>query len=84
MSVRICGSCHTLVTLEQESLTICPHCEDPLDPDAGAILTRFIASGVIEFNRKGGVTQKQAQAAAATILERLDLHHREGRCPDCP
>lgn len=69
--MRICGSCHTLVTVDKKT-TSCPRCKAPLDPSSEDILRKFIATGIVEFNRKGGVTLHEAQQAATQVLEELD------------
>jgi len=70
LDMRICGSCHTLVNSEVGELE-CPRCHDFLDPTAESILQRFIDTGIVEFNRKGGVTLHEAQVAAQRIIEEL-------------
>lgn len=89
VDMRICGSCHILVEPERESSN-CPRCGNPLDPDAASRLRVFIEEGIVEFNRKGGVTLRQAQDAADAILAelvhmkvRLARHHVGDVCSIC-
>ena len=74
-NMQICGSCHTLVQGISGVLG-CPRCGDPLDPSAESILEKFIDTGIVEFNRKGGVTLHEAQGAAREVLSEL-LRKRE-------
>ena len=88
--LRICGSCHTLVQVENDFTKDCPRCQEQLDPDAESLLRKFIATGIVQFNRKGGITLYEAQKAASEVLlallherTKLELHHLEGMCSDC-
>lgn len=85
----ICGSCHTLVT-PLKGATKCPRCQEDLEPDAAALLRKFIETGIIESNRKGGITIREAQKAANEVLgelqhthAKLKLHHVGSECSDC-
>ena len=95
--MRICGSCHTLVSTAEDPDIWCPRCFEALDPDSESILKRFVELGVVEYNRKGGVTLNEAQKAASELLDRfsaiqleilvveskLTNHHDGGKCGDC-
>lgn len=88
--MRICGSCHTLVKVDQPGTLSCPRCREPLDPDALTRLRRFVELGTVEQSRKGQVTLREAKEAAAEILSRLahsntklSLHHKGESCSDC-